>query len=87
MNPNTIPSKGFTLDELLLRKEEVRREIASQELRIVEAYQQALSPVTNIKAVSNYIGSRILSGFTILESALWGYRILSRFLRLFRRRR
>ncbi len=84
----TVPnSKGLTLDELLLRKEKTRQAIALQEQRIAEAYQQALSPVTNIKTVSSYIGGRILGGLTLIESALWGYRIISRVMRLFRRKR
>ncbi len=79
--------KGLTIDELLLRKEETRQAIAQQEQRIAETYRQVLSPVSNIKTVSSYIGSRILGGLTLFESTLWGYRIIARVVRIFRRKR
>ncbi len=86
MNNDTSNSKGLTLDQLLLRKEQTRQAIALQEQRIVEAYQQMLSPIPNIKRVSSYIGGRIISGVTLLEGIRWGYRIISRITRLLRKR-
>ena len=35
--------------------------------------------------ITKYIGSNLLGGVTLLESAMWGFRLVSRIFRLFKR--
>lgn len=78
-------SKGLTLEEIAARRQALKIAIADQRKAVDEAYRQVVSPFTEAKSVTKYISSNLLSGFTLLESAVWGFRLVSRIVRMFRR--
>lgn len=85
MNKPTSHSKGLTLEEIAARRQALKIAIADQRKIVDETYRQVVSPFTEAKSVTKYIGSNLLNGFTLFESALWGFRLVSRIVRMFRR--
>ncbi|HIZ27039.1 hypothetical protein [Barnesiella sp. An55] len=83
-NPRTH-SQGLTLEEITARRQALKAAIAEQRKNVDEAYRQAIAPFTEARSVTKYIGSNLLSGVTLLESAIWGFRLMSRIFRMFKR--
>ena len=86
MNHTQSNHTGLTLEEIIARKQAIKAAIAEHQKCVHKAYQEVVEPFTNVRSVSKYIGNSLLDGFTMLESAIWGYRLISRIFRLFRRR-
>ncbi len=81
-----IPAAGgMTLKELRERKAELLAEIAMQRNALEDAYTQMVSPVKQTRSIWGFFGKNMLAGFSIFESALWGYRIYNRIVRMIRR--
>ena len=70
MNKPTSHSKGLTLEEIATRRQALKIAIADQRKAVDEAYRQVVSPFTEAKSVTKYIGSNLLSGFRLLERAV-----------------
>lgn len=85
MDTPKTPSKGLTLEEIAARRQALKTAIAEQRKRVDEAYRQVISPFTEARSITKYIGSNLLGGVTLLESAMWGFRLVSRIFRLFKR--
>ena len=80
MNENHTNQQGLTLEEIA-----VKIAIAEQQKNVNEAYRQVVAPFSEAKSVSGYIGGRLLNSFTMIESAIWGFRLISRIFRIFRK--
>lgn len=61
MNKPTSHSKGLTLEEIATRRQALKIAIADQRKAVDEAYRQVVSPFTEAKSVTKYIGSNLLS--------------------------
>ena len=85
MDTPKTPSKGLTLEEIAARRQALKTAIAEQRKCVDEAYRQVISPLTEARSITKYIGSNLLGGVTLLESAMWGFRLVSRIFRLFKR--
>lgn len=85
MDTPKTPSKGLTLEEIAARRQALKTAIAEQRKSVDEAYRQVISPFTEARSITKYIGSNLLGGVTLLESAMWGFRLVSRIFRLFKR--
>lgn len=85
MDTPKTPSKGLTLEEIAARRQALKTAIAEQRKCVDEAYRQVISPFTEARSIIKYIGSNLLGGVTLLESAMWGFRLVSRIFRLFKR--
>ncbi len=85
MNTQQPRRQGLTLEEIAARKQALKIAIAEQRENVNEAYRQVIAPFANVKSVSKYIGGSLLNSFTMLESAIWGYRLISRLFRIFRK--
>ena len=83
MNENHTNQQGLTLEEIAVHKQALK--IAEQQKNVNEAYRQVVAPFSEAKSVSGYIGGRLLNGFTMIESAIWGFRLISRIFRIFRK--
>ena len=78
MNENHTNQQGLTLEEIAVHKQALKIAIAEQQKNVNEAYRQVVAPFSEAKSVSGYIGGRLLNGFTMIESAIWGFRLISR---------
>ncbi len=87
MNTEISTQRGFSLEEITMLKHTLKKEIPQQRQLVVRMYRQLLNPFSRTQSTSNFIGGRLLNGFTVLDSAIWGFRIISRIFRFFRRRR
>ena len=85
MNENHTNQQGLTLEEIAFHKQALKIAIAEQQKNVNEAYRQVVAPFSDAKSVSGYIGGRLLNGFTMIESAIWGFRLISRIFRIFRK--
>ena len=85
MNENHTNQQGLTLEEIAVHKQALKIAIAEQQKNVNEAYRQVVAPFSEAKSVSGYIGGRLLNGFTMIESAIWGFRLISRIFRIFRK--
>ena len=73
MNENHTNQQGLTLEEIAVHKQALKIAIAEQQKNVNEAYRQVVAPFSDAKSVSGYIGGRLLNGFTMIESAIWGF--------------
>lgn len=87
MNTPRTHSQGLTLEEIIARRQALKAAIAEQRKNVDEAYRQAIAPITGARAVTKHIGNSLLGGVTLLESAIWGFRLMSRIFRMFKRLR
>lgn len=78
MNENHTNQQGLTLEEIAVHKQALKIAIAEQQKNVNEAYRQVVAPFSEAKSVSGYIGGRLLNSFTMIESAIWGFRLISR---------
>lgn len=85
MNENHTNQQGLTLEEIAVHKQALKIAIAEQQKNVNEAYRQVVAPFSEAKSVSGYIGGRLLNSFTMIESAIWGFRLISRIFRIFRK--
>lgn len=85
MNTPQPHSKGLTLAEIAARRQALKTAIAEQRKNVEEAYRQAITPFTEARSVTQYLGSSLLNGFSVIESAIWGFKLFSRIFRLFKR--
>ena len=79
MNENHTNQQGLTLEEIAVHKQALKIAIAEQQKNVNEAYRQVVAPF------SEAIGGRLLNSFTMIESAIWGFRLISRIFRIFRK--
>ena len=84
-NENHTNQQGLTLEEIAVHKQALKIAIAEQQKNVNEAYRQVVAPFSEAKSVSGYIGGRLLNSFTMIESAIWGFRLISRIFRIFRK--
>ena len=82
MNENHTNQQGLTLEEIAVHKQALKIAIAEQQKNVNEAYRQVVAPFSEAKSVSGYIGGRLLNSFTMIESAIWGFRLISRIIRI-----
>ena len=85
MTENNTNQQGLTLEEIAVHKQAQKIAIAEQQKNVNEAYRQVVSPFSEAKSVSGYIGGRLLFVFTMIDSAIWGFRLISRIFRIFRK--
>ena len=85
MNENHTNQQGLTLEEIAVHKQALKIAIAEEQINVNEAYRQVVAPFSEAKSVSGYIGGRLLNSFTMIESAIWGFRLISRIFRIFRK--
>lgn len=85
MNTTHPHSKGLTLEEIAARRLALKTTIAEQRKNVDAAYRQVIAPFTEARSVTHYIGSNLLNGISVLESAIWGFRLVSRLFRMFKR--
>lgn len=85
MNENHTNQQGLTLEEIAVHKQALKIAIAEQQKNVNEAYRQVVAPFSEAKSVSGYIGGHLLNSFTMIESAIWGFRLISRIFRIFRK--
>lgn len=78
-------SKGLTLEEITARRLALKTAITEQRKNVDEAYRQAIAPFTETRSITHYIGNNLLSGISVLESAIWGFKLVSRIFRIFKR--
>ena len=81
MNENHTNQQGLTLEEIAVHKQALKIAIAEQQKNVNEV----VAPFSEAKSVSGYIGGRLLNSFTMIESAIWGFRLISRIFRIFRK--
>ena len=77
MKENHTNQQGLTLEEIAVHKQALKIAIAEQQKNVNEAYRQVVAPFSEAKSVSGYIGGRIINGFTKIESAIWGFRLIT----------
>ena len=80
MNENHTNQQGLTLEEIAVHKQALKIAIAEQQKNVNEAYRQVVAPFSEAKSVSG-----LLNSFTMIESAIWGFRLISRIFRIFRK--
>ena len=80
MNENHTNQQGLTLEEIAVHKQALKIAIAEQQKNV-----NVVAPFSEAKSVSGYIGGRLLNSFTMIESAIWGFRLISRIFRIFRK--
>ena len=85
MNAQPTHRQGLTLEEIATRKQALKAAITKKKKQVNEAYRQIVEPFSNVKSVSKYVGNNLLNSFTVFESAIWGYRLISRLFRIFKR--
>ena len=78
-------TKGLTLEEITARRMALKTAITEQRKNVDEAYRQAIAPFTETRSITRYIGNNLLSGISVLESAIWGFKLVSRIFRIFKR--
>ncbi|HZK69165.1 MAG TPA: hypothetical protein VFC36_06175 [Paludibacter sp.] len=78
---STQQKKVNGLDELSIRKIELKEQIQYQKIRIVDSSQQLLSPAS----VASYIFGRFTKGLNMLDGVMIGYKMIRSLRRVFRK--
>ena len=78
---STQQKKVNGLDELYLRKIELKEQIQHQKIRIVDSSQQLLSPAT----VASYVFGRFTKGLNMLDGVMIGFKMIRSLRRVFRK--
>jgi len=80
--PTTIQKKQDTgLDQLLIRKAELKQEINHQRLLITTKTQNLLTPA----ALANYVFQSFSKGMNIVDAVMMGYKVVKSIRGLFRK--
>lgn len=80
--PTSTPLKKVNgLDELYLRKMELKEQIQDQKVRIIDSSQQLSSPMS----IASYIFGRFTKGLNMLDGIMIGYKAIRTLRRIFRK--
>ncbi len=82
--PSHTP-KRLTYDELCRRRRGIEADIAQQELYLIDAAQQLISPQNIVKAISGIVMDNVAHGFSLFDMFNRGWRWVQLALRLIKR--
>jgi hypothetical protein len=68
------PKQTVSLDNLLIRKAELKSEIANQKTVISNSVQRAFS----LESLTSYAIGSITKQISLIDSAIWGFKVASK---------
>jgi hypothetical protein len=80
--PTPSRKKENSFDALVRRKQELKSELAHSKKEITDAYEQAFT----LEALSAWTVRRITQRISLIDSAVWGFKIASRLRNMFRKK-
>lgn len=69
-----IRKQKANLDNLMVRKAELKSEIANQKVVIIESVNRTFS----LESLTSYAIVRITKQINLIDSAIWGYKVASK---------
>jgi hypothetical protein len=77
-----IRKQKANLDNLMVRKAELKSEIANQKVVIIESVNRTFS----LESLTSYAIVRITKQINLIDSAIWGYKVASKIKTFFGRK-
>ncbi len=88
MNEINIPATTtpkMTFEELHRRRRQLETEVAIQEMRLIDAIRNTMTPSTMVRSVSSFAFDRLFSRYSIVGGILQGFRSVGWITRVMRR--
>lgn len=79
------PNEKITLDDLLLWKQELKKQIEDQQQKLIKSYHILTEPF-NFNPEQSSLLKKLATGFAIFDGFMIGFKIIRKIKNIFRRR-